>query len=656
MAQYWSIKADYPDAILFFRLGDFYEMFGPDAQKAAAPLEVVLTMRQGIPMCGVPYHASAGYIKKLIKAGFKVAVCEQLEEAGVSKGIVKRGVTRVITPGTIFEDSLLEARQNNYLMSVYFDAGFTLASIAAADISTGSFFTLQTSFKDLQSEILKYSPGEILTPLGTAENQTLQNVLNQTQVSVSTFDETSLTPQYSQTLVTNQFGGGFLKKLNFKNNEIALTSVAALLQYLHKTQSLGFGAFSEAKIINNADYMRLDAAAVENLEILTSNSGAKEGSLLGAIDATITPMGSRKFRAWAIKPLLNLERINARYASVEFFMKASQGRRTLRDNFKTLADIERITSRVQNGTANPKEMVSLKNSLITLKNTALFLKSNGASGEIETLGETFLSNDEIINKIEITLNEEAPLQLKDGGIIRSGVNKDLDELRNISNDVKKFISGLEEQERKKTGINNLKIGYTSVFGYYIEITKSNISQAPEHYIRKQTLTNCERYITQELKNLEETILSAQEKTLRLETELFAELKNFIVRHAAQINKTADSAAELDVYASNAEIALNNNYVRPVLTNTSVLNITGARHPVIELILKSGEFVSNDISLDGAGKRVVILTGPNMSGKSTYLRQTALIVIMAQMGCFVPAASAEIGVCDAIFTRIGAGDN
>jgi DNA mismatch repair protein MutS len=644
MAQYWAIKAQYPEAILFFRLGDFYEMFGEDAQKAAVPLEVVLTARAGLPMCGVPYHASTGYIRKLIKAGFKVAICEQLEQPGASKGIVKRGVTRVITAGTILEDLLLDARQNNYLMSVCFDDKLALASLTAADISTGSFFTFQTSFKDFPSEIIKYAPGELLISKKFGTNQTVQNILSDLGVNVSTFDESEV----DTSLAAKTFGKDFYARLNFKNNDIALFSVAALLSYLKKMQQADFNAFNKIKIIQNSDFMRLDAAAVKNLELLTSSDGRKEGSLLGAIDLCLTPMGSRMLKNWLIKPLTDIAAINSRYEMIGFFINSPELRAALRESFKTIADIERILARALSGSVSPKELISLKNSLLTLKHIAFRLNLD--------ITKPFEDTHDIIDQIEITLNEEAPVQIKDGGIIKAGVNKDLDELRAVSSDIKKVISDMEIEERRITGVNNLKIGYTSVFGYYIELTKSNIAQAPAHYIRKQTLTNCERYITQELKDLEETILSSAEKILRLETELFNVLRRFVALKAPQISAAANALAELDIYAAFAENAVSYGYVKPKLTNTSALNVQGARHPVIEQILKSGEFVSNDINLDGERERIVILTGPNMSGKSTYLRQTALIVIMAQIGSFVPASFAEVGVCDAIFTRIGAGDN
>ncbi|BAG13962.1 DNA mismatch repair protein MutS [Candidatus Endomicrobiellum trichonymphae] len=649
MKQYWNIKAKYSGMMLFFRLGDFYEMFGDDAVKAAPVLEVVLTRRVGIPMCGVPYHSVNSYIRKLITKGFKVAICEQLEESGTTKGIVKRGVTKVLTPGTILEDTLLESKENNFLMSVIFDDTAASATFAAADISTGEFFVSETTLKSIEAEVLKYNPGELIISAGSMQNKHISDFTAKLKVSVSDIDNSFFDIEKAQNITAELFGGNAVKKFGLNKKEI-VCACGALLAYIKEMQPQSVSIFSEIKYIRNSDFMYLDTAAIKNLELLNSmTSGKTENSLLSVMDSTKTPMGARTIRQWLIKPLLDISKIKNRQNIVRFFIKNPNVRKEIVEKLKTVSDIERITARVSSGSANPKDLTALKNSLKTINNISGIIKS------AEGLGFNIPENAQITNKISSYLSDEPPVSLKDGNAIKNGVNAELDELRKMSTDTKAYISNLEAKERAASGINNLKIGYTSVFGYYIEISKSNAASAPKHYVRKQTVTAGERYITEELKILEEKILSAQEKTLRLENSLFNNLVQEISVFTADILKTSQIISEIDIFCGFAENATEYNYVCPKISEGRELSIKDGRHPVVERILKNGEFTANDIAFDENSK-IMILTGPNMSGKSTYLRQTALIVIMAQIGSFVPSQSAEIGLVDKIFTRIGAGDN
>ncbi|GAB1401842.1 DNA mismatch repair protein MutS [Elusimicrobiota bacterium] len=653
MQQYMAIKSQYPDIILFFRLGDFYEMFGDDAVKASPILEVVLTKRQTVPMCGIPYHSANNYIRKLIKAGLKIAVCEQLEEPGTTKGIVKRGVVKVITPGTLLEDNLLDSKMNNYLMSVMFsNANLSAVSIAVADISTGDFFTYETNIQNLENEIVKYKPGEIIMSQSYAKEEKIQKILAKFNTPVSTIKDIYADATYCENLIKKILNISSLNHLNIAERYNIISAVGAIFVYVQENQPQTLPILNNIRFLETCDYMLLDGVAIKNLEILRSSTSLKQdGSLLSVIDTTITPMGARLIRNWIIKPLLDIKAIEARQNKTKIFIENEALRAELAEHLKSISDLDRIVSRIVSGSANPKELLSLKDSLNSIK--IVFTKLSQLKYYENINLET---EDKIINRIDCCIEQEAPILIKDGNVIKTGISQDLDELRLLSKDAKKYISEIEIKERQATGINNLKIGYTSVFGYYIDVTKSNISSVPAHYIRKQTLTNSERYITQELKILEEKIISAQDKIIKLETELFICLRQELAQYAQHILNASSIIAELDIYLAFAENAVKNNYVCPKMTDGKELVLKNARHPVIEQILKSGDFVANDIDLNDTTKRIMILTGPNMSGKSTYLRQTALIVIMAQIGSFVPCTNATIGIVDKIFTRIGAGDN
>lgn len=653
MQQYHSIKAQYPDIVLFFRLGDFYEMFGDDAVKAHSILEVVLTKRQDVPMCGVPFHSVNNYIRKLIKAGLKIAVCEQLEEPSAGKGIVKRGVTRVITPGTLLEDNLLDSKLNNYLMSVMPDGKTNSVSAAVCDISTGDFFTYRTDIYNLENEIAKYKPNEIIILHQDSSNEQLQKILKKFDIVLSPVRDIYSDSVYCENIIKKILNVSSVSHFNIGGKPDIISAVGAIFGYIQENQPQSLPVLNNIRFIESSDFMVLDAVAIKNLEILRSLSSLKqEGSLLFAIDSTITPMGARLMHDWIVKPLLDVKAIRNRQLKTKLFFEESEQRENLREDLKSIYDLDRIVSRIVSGSANPKELLSLKDSLIIINNVCEKLSKVSYFNDNECLKV----RTEIISKIEKYIEPETPLLLKDGNVIKSGVSQELDELRLLSKDAKKYISELEIREKQKTGINNLKIGYTSVFGYYIDVTKSNIPLVPETYIRKQTLTNSERYITQELKTLEEKIISAQDKIIRLETELFVSLRQETAAYAQHILSLSSMIAELDIYLSFAQNAVVCNYTCPEINDSKELVLKDARHPVVEQILKDGSFVANDISLNETTKRVMILTGPNMSGKSTYLRQVALIVIMAQMGSFVPCSYANIGIIDRIFTRIGAGDN
>ena len=650
MRQYREIKEKYCAMILFFRLGDFYEMFGDDAVKAAPVMEVVLTHRAGTPMCGVPYHSAGSYIRKLINKGFKVAVCEQLEEPGASKGIVKRGVTRVITPGTVLEDILLQAKENNYLMSFCFDEQSMAGAFAAADISTGEFFVSECSPETFEAEISKYKPGEIIIPSQNFLNGRLSRYARGLKIPVTETEDGYFDFLSSREIIRKTFGEHAAKSFGLNKKEI-VSVCGAVLKYVEQTQPGAAAVFSSVNYMRNTDFMYLDGVAVRNLELLSSMADGKtENSLLSVMDSTKTPMGARTLRQWLIKPLIDINKIRARQDNVAFFIEDGIARKEIREKLKSVSDIERIAARISCGSANPRDISALKQSLSVINEIADALQENAAP---ELRKE---KNSQIIRKISDALEDDPPVSLKDGNVIKNGVNAELDELRRLSRDAKTYISELEAKERRLCGINNLKVGYTSVFGYYIEISKANIGLAPKHYIRKQTLANCERYITEELKNLEAKILSSQEKTLRLENELFNILRQELSSFTGDILKTSQAAAEIDIFCAFARNAVDYNYARPGINEGVDLNIEQGRHPVVERILKAGEFVANDIDFKCESSRIMILTGPNMSGKSTYLRQNALITIMAQTGSYVPALSADIGIVDRIFTRIGAGDN
>ncbi|MCB4790493.1 MAG: DNA mismatch repair protein MutS [Elusimicrobia bacterium] len=665
MQQYQEIKSRYPDMVLFFRLGDFYEMFGEDAQKAFPILEVTLTHRQGYPMCGVPFHAVNSYIKKLVKNGLKVALCEQLEEPKPGAGIVKRDVVRVITPGTIFEDTLLNAKENNYLMAVYPANNPDSFGLAFVDVSTGEFKTTETSKDKIKNEIYRLNPGELIAPQSTAKEPFFTDITKKSGIPVTTIEDWLFSLPQAQSTIKEYFKLQSLKPFGLENKPAAASASGGVLAYLGKTQPKNMetnkSAIAGIKYYSLDDYLLLDHSAISNLD-LVENQGtrSRENSLLETIDLTMTAMGARLMKQWLIKPLLNIVEITGRQQMIKYFVEDGLLRRNLRNNLQKISDIERILSRLAAANAGPRELIGLRNSLNILPEIKDNLVSQNKlisiPDEIKNINDRINPPKDTIALLFNAIDDEPPTNIKNGGVIKPGFNKELDELRNIRKDAKNLISQMEEKERKRTGINLLRIGFTSVYGYYIEVTKSNLKHVPEDYIRRQTLTNCERFITPELKSFEEKILSAEDKIQKLEESLFKEVCARILDYAPALKDIASSISNLDVISSLAEVSVLYNYCLPKIDESYLLEIKDGRHPVLERKIKSGSFVPNDIYLNSDTDQIILLTGPNMAGKSTYLRQTALIVILAQIGSYVPASEARIGIVDRIFTRIGASDN
>ena len=663
MQQYMETKKQYEDCILFYRLGDFYEMFFDDAITASRELEITLTGRdcgqeERAPMCGVPFHSAEGYIAKLISKGYKVAICEQLEDPKLAKGIVKRDVIRVITPGTVVEGNLLDESKNNYIMSI-FKKGIYFG-IAVCDVTTGDFYTTQitetNNFEKLLDEIARYTPAEIVV------NDLLFSTKEETNKITERFN------LYITKIVDEEFKEDY-KNSQYKfvdNNDkeiediseklFAVAASNGLLFYLKDTQKIELQHINKIIVYSIVKYMSLDMIARKNLELTEKlRDKSKKGTLLWVLDKTATSMGGRHLRRWINDPLIDVVEINQRLNAVKELKENVILRGDITEALKRVYDIERLIGKISYGNANGKDMISLKNSLRQIPS----LKKLLATTHSELLQNLYLSLDELADVsdlIEQSIVDDPPMTIKDGGIIKLGYNEEVDKYKTASIEGKNWIVNIESKEREKTGIKNLKVSFNKVFGYYIEVTKSNLGLVPDTYIRKQTLTNCERYITEELKELEEKILGAEEKIVDLEYKIFIEIRDKIASNIVRIQKSASIISTLDVLASFATVAEDLNYVMPIVDDSGVIDIKEGRHPVVEKTLSSGSFVSNDTYLDLDNDRFSIITGPNMAGKSTYMRQVALITIMAQMGCFVPASYARIGVVDKIFTRIGASDD
>jgi len=660
MRQYREIKARYPGSILFFRMGDFYEMFGDDALVASKALEITLTARnkasdEPVPLCGVPYHASEIYISKLIKKGFNVAVCEQVEDPRSAKGIVKREVIRVITPGTLLEDNLLSASENNFLMSISLTR--KKAGIAFLDISTGEFYVTELpedASGRLLDEIAGVGPKEILLPKGGVSKGPLAEVYSRYKDRVNLTDDWGFDPENGRQRLIDHFGVASLEGFGIEGMDAGIAAAGAAFGYLQETQAASLANITRARAHNLASHMLIDETARRNLEVTESPSGS-EGTLLNCLDDTVTAMGARRLKDWLVRPLLDVQEIRARHEAVEELTDNFTMRRRLRDNLKGIHDIERLMGRISSGVAGPRDFASLRVSVSALpvvKDTVFEAQSQ----RLKALHGRISLHKELKELIECAVVDEPPATMKDGGIIKEGYSSELDELRGYASEGKGLIARIEAEERANTGITSLKVRFNKVFGYYIEITKSNLEQVPDYFIRKQTLVNAERYITPELKEYEEKVLGAEEKILELETSLFSELRTEAARHAPELQKTAEALAEMDALASFAEAASSRGYVRPDVDDGDELDITDGRHPVVELLIGRERYVPNDTRLDSDASRLVIITGPNMAGKSTYMRQVALIVLMAQCGSFVPASSAKLGIVDRIFTRVGASDN
>jgi DNA mismatch repair protein MutS len=658
MEQYLAIKEQYQDCILLYRLGDFYEMFFDDAITASRVLEIALTGRdcgqeERAPMCGVPHHAVDGYIAKLIENGYKVAICEQLEDPSDAKGIVKRDVIRIITPGTIIEQGMLDEKSNNYLCAIYLYKGF---GMSYADISTGELYVtenislndfLKNSTHDLLiEEINKISPSEIIS------NNHIGNEVIDSMINISNV----LSLDDYKKIVLKHFEVLSLDSLGLKENYHAVMSLGMLLNYLNETQKTSLDHINKLHFYTVGEYLQIDASTRKNLELIETIRGKKgPGTLYHVVDNTMTAMGGRLLKKWIEEPLKNIKHINLRLDAVEELYENIMTSNNIKEYLKSVYDIERLISRIVYGSCNGRDLNSLKQSLSNLPD----LKSELNELSSQMFADIYSSFDElkdIFDLINTSIVEEPPVSIKEGGIIKPGYNEELDELREISINGKDWISSLQAKEREATGIKNLKIGFNKVFGYYLEVTKSYLKDVPENYIRKQTLANCERYVTPELKEMEAKILNADEQVMKLEYELFLEIRDFISRHVKRIQETAYNIAVIDVINSLAIAAVKNNYVRPEMNKKGFIKITDGRHPVIERILKNEMFVPNDTYIDNKEYRMSIITGPNMAGKSTYMRQVALIALMSHIGSFVPAKKAEICIIDKIFTRVGASDD
>jgi DNA mismatch repair protein MutS len=683
MQQYNAVKARYPHALLLFRLGDFYELFYEDAMIAARELQITLTSRnrekgQPIPMCGVPYHAADGYIAKLIRAGFKVAICEQMEQPGPGKKLVRREISRVITPGTATDVAVLDARENNFLAAVAQDTAKATVGLALVDLSTGEF--LATEFSGvraeemLRDELLLLRPRETLLPRPQQLFETAKTSLLEGTGGVETgVEDWVFQRDYAERILREQFGVAELTGFGLDEKGQAMCAAGAIVHYLRENAARGDDAPSvealrhldRIRYYEQHDALVLDPVTVRNLELLSTifTEEAKNvgpTTLVAALDATVTGMGARLLRAWILRPLILLDAIEDRLGAVAQLLKQTVVRGEIRKELRGIQDLERLTSRITLGLASPRELLALRKSLAQLPLLKNFVTppATGGSDLLRTLYDEIDELADVRERLEKAIAEEPPATANDPGMIKAGYNAELDELRDLSQHSKQIIASMEERERKRTGINSLKIRFNQIFGYYIEISKANLHLAPADFERKQTLVNAERFTSTELKEYERKILAADERILEIERQLFVDLRSGIAGKAGRLRRTAAAVAKLDVLATFAKLAADRNYVRPEFNETGELLIIGGRHPVIEELLKQkGErFVPNDLCFEPGRQQLLLITGPNMGGKSTYLRQAALIALMAQMGSYVPARQAKLPITDRIFTRIGASDN
>ncbi|HIX17271.1 MAG TPA: DNA mismatch repair protein MutS [Candidatus Gemmiger faecavium] len=668
MQQYFEIKKQHPDEILFYRVGDFYEMFYDDALTASRELELTLTGKncgkeERAPMCGVPFHSYEGYVARLIAKGYKVAICEQMEDPALAKGLVKRDIIRVVTPGTVIESSMLAEDKNNYLCAIYLkkQRRSWRAGVCFADISTGEAYATELSAEKMGgaiiTELCRYMPSEILINTAMLDLKDVTAYIKQhTSALVELREDACCKDSVVDAELTAQFGADWRKTCGFAEGGMVPYAVAMLLGYLKETQKHGIERIRAVQNYADAQYMRLSPVTRANLELTETMRGReKKGTLLWVLDKTETSMGKRLLRAWIEQPLVDSAAINARLDAVDALYQENVARGDLKEALGRVFDIERLTTRILYGSATPREVCALGDTCDALPEVRRIAEASTAP-QLQKLAADIDPLEDILSRIRSAIGDDPPASLKDGGVIRPGYNSEVDELRDIMHGGKGYLSQLEARLREETGIPKLKIGFNKVFGYYIEVSRSYTGSVPDTFTRKQTLTTGERYITPELKDLENKILGANERLLVLEHQLFAELLSAISAEILRIQKTASAVAQLDVLAAFAEVAVCNNYVKPTVDDSDVLDIAEGRHPVIEQMLKGSLFVPNDTTLDETDNRMLIITGPNMAGKSTYMRQNALIALMAQIGSFVPAASCRVGVVDAIFTRVGASDD
>ena len=665
MQHYLETKEQYKDCILFYRLGDFYEMFFDDALTASRELEITLTGKdcgqaERAPMCGIPFHAAEMYIARLIGKGYKVAICEQLEDPKQAKGIVKRDVIRVVTPGTVIESNLLEEKKNNYIMSV-FKKGIYFG-VAVCDITTGEFYATEinetNNFERLLDEISRFTPAEIIANgLLYESTEEIGKIKERFGLYTSKVEDDLFSEDVSEIIANYEVttdNGEEIKK--YDNKLFAVSAINGLINYLNQTQKIKLEHINKIQIYSTNKYMALDISTRRNLEITEKmRDKSKKGTLLWVLDKTSTSMGGRMLRRWLNDPLIDMIEIKGRLDAVEELKNSLMLRGELVENLKKVYDIERLIGKISYGNANARDMISLKNSIEELPEIRKIL-SNTKSSLLNKLYNELDELRDVYTLINNAIIDEPPISVKEGGMIKKGYNAEVDELKLATTDGKKWLMELEVKEKEETGIKNLKVGFNKVFGYFIEVTKSNLDQVPDRFIRRQTLTNAERYITEELKVLEEKILGSQEKLVNLEYDLFLEIRCELAKQITRIQKSANIVSTLDVLVSFATVAEDLNYVKPEVAEDGVIDIKDGRHPVIEKMLPSGSFVENNTYLNKAEDRLSIITGPNMAGKSTYMRQVALITLMSQVGSFVPASYAHIGIVDKIFTRVGASDD
>lgn len=665
MEQYFEIKSQYPDMLLFFRLGDFYEMFFDDAKIASEELDLVLTGRdcgqeERAPMCGVPFHSADNYIAKLVNRGYKVAICEQLEDPKLVKGLVKRDVVRIITPGTVIEGSMLDDAVNNYLCCICRNEKET--GLCFADVSTAEFHLTSIKDENAQEQIIDklsaYQPREVLVNSSALDFQQVADFIKtRLGTKVQLLDDEKFDFEECTNLILETLKKEEISSLSLGSSRAVVCALGAVIDYLKTVQKKDeIETPADIDYFDNEEYMKLDMSARRNLELTKSMmTGDKKHSLLWVIDKTKTAMGKRMIRNWIERPLMSVSLISKRQNAVGELFDRPEMRDKVRSALIGISDIERLMTRIAYSTANAKELKSLQATLEKLPEIKA-LVSDASTALLKEINSNIDLLTDVKELIETAISDEPPFTVREGGMIKDGYNAEIDELKSIINDGASIIASIEARQREETGIPKLKVGYNRVFGYYIEVTNSYKDMVPDTYIRKQTLTNCERYITQELKDLEGKILGAKDRVIALEYEVFCKVRNEVSAEVVRIQKTAKALAMLDTLASLAEVAVTNNYVCPHVNNNGVIDIKDGRHPVVEALMNGGIFVPNDTSLNKDDNRCMIITGPNMAGKSTYMRQIALIVLLAQVGSFVPARSAEIGIVDAIFTRVGASDD
>ena len=662
MRQYMEVKQQYPDCFLFYRLGDFYEMFFDDAIEGAKILDLTLTGRdcgleERAPMCGVPYHAVDTYVNKMISLGHKVAICEQMEDPALAKGLVQRSVTRVITPGTVIEEKMLDGTKNNYIFALNYDENGI--GYSYADVSTGVFVACETYGSDSQTvlfdELTRLAPSEIVANEKLFEQDYFTKRIR-SGYYLEKLADVRFHPDQAEKRLLEHFGVATLKGFGLERKTYAIGAAGALLSYLEETQKNALSHIHTIRYLNRSSFMQLDASTRRNLELTQplQFNGSKKSTLLYLLDATKTSMGARLLRNWIDCPLQTKNDIVYRLQAVDTFYRDLRTRKTLREYLDSVYDIERLTSKIAYGTINGRDCIALLNSLRQITPISMLLCGIPAEA-IDTIVRELDPMDDVIGLIDAAIDPNPPINIKDGGLIRKGYNQEVDELRAVSGDSQSMLDRIVAREREATGIKTLRIGYNRVFGYYIEVTKSFTQNVPYYYERKQTLANAERYITPELKELEQKILGAADRLLELETELFRGVREALLACTERLQQDAKLLSQLDVFQSLAEVAVSNKYVMPTICDDSIIRIINGRHPIVERSLRNG-FIPNDVTMDTSENRLLIITGPNMAGKSTYMRQVALITLMAHIGSFVPADEAEIGIVDRIFTRIGASDD